>query len=195
VTGWSLEDPQGPWARIAENAVHMVASVSPHGFATDWLAWRNEQGATVDPVKGNVGSYDSISVYLWAGMTSPHDPQSAGQSEPLRARDHAVQPDRQCYALHRARHIHFSYADGSLRIEDTGPGIPTGALPHVFERFYRADPVLTSARGFGIGLSIVKQICDRYGWPVELDSGPNQGTRVSLRLLLTDPNAHELTPN
>jgi signal transduction histidine kinase len=92
-------------------------------------------------------------------------------------------------------HIRFSYADDALHIEDTGPGIPTDALPHVFERFYRADSVAATSRGFGIGLSIVKKICDWYGWPVELDCGPQKGTRVSLRLPLADPNLRSITPN
>jgi hypothetical protein len=91
--------------------------------------------------------------------------------------------------------IRFSYGDGTLRIEDTGPGIPTDALSHVFERFYRADSVAGSTRGFGIGLSIVKNICDWHGWPVELDSGPNKGTRVSLGLPLAAPNQHGMPPN
>jgi signal transduction histidine kinase len=91
--------------------------------------------------------------------------------------------------------IRFSYAGGSLCIEDSGPGIPTDALPHVFERFYRADSVVASARGFGIGLSIVKKICDWYGWSVELNSGPDKGTRVSLRLPVADTNPQGFTPN
>jgi len=91
--------------------------------------------------------------------------------------------------------IRFSYAEGSLYIEDSGPGIPADALPHVFERFYRADSTVASARGFGIGLSIVKKICDWYGWPVQLDSGPDTGTRVSLKLPLANTNQQDVTPN
>ncbi|MEM5436489.1 HAMP domain-containing sensor histidine kinase [Paraburkholderia diazotrophica] len=84
-------------------------------------------------------------------------------------------------------HLWFSYADGWLRIEDTGSGISAHALPHVFDRFYRASPELTSGYSVGIGLAIVKKICDRYGWPVELDSEPGRGTRVSLRLPPASP--------
>ncbi|GAB2923525.1 HAMP domain-containing sensor histidine kinase [Paraburkholderia jirisanensis] len=91
--------------------------------------------------------------------------------------------------------IRFSYAGGSLIIEDSGPGIPTDALPHVFERFYRADSAIASSRGFGIGLSIVKKICDWYGWPVQLDSGPDTGTRVSLGLPLANTNQQDVRPN
>ncbi|KVW81400.1 sensor histidine kinase [Burkholderia ubonensis] len=83
-------------------------------------------------------------------------------------------------------HLSFSYTDGWLRIEDTGPGIPEHARPLVFERFYQAGPMPAAGRGFGIGLAIVKKICDRYGWLIELRSEPGRGTRVSLRV----PAAH-----
>lgn len=91
--------------------------------------------------------------------------------------------------------IRFSYTDGSLSIEDTGPGIPTDALPYVFERFYRADSITTTVHGFGIGLSIVKKICDWYDWPIKLHSGPTKGTRVLLTLPLVEPNLHGTTPS
>lgn len=78
--------------------------------------------------------------------------------------------------------IRFTHIDGWLKIEDTGRGIPADALPYVFDRFYHVDATQSSARGFGIGLSIVKKICDRYGWAIKLDSVPAKGTCVSLRL-------------
>jgi endoglucanase len=74
---FASEDPAGPWERIADNTVRMIAAASPHGFVPDWLAWRAGQGFIVDPAKGDVGSYDAIRVYLWAGMTSPRDPLAA----------------------------------------------------------------------------------------------------------------------
>lgn len=79
--------------------------------------------------------------------------------------------------------VRISYTDGWLHIEDTGLGIPTGALPYILDRFYQAEAQQTEKRGFGIGLSIVRKICDRYGWSIELASEPGSGTRVSLRLL------------
>ncbi|HKT67734.1 MAG TPA: HAMP domain-containing sensor histidine kinase [Burkholderia sp.] len=80
--------------------------------------------------------------------------------------------------------IAFSFADGWLHIDDTGHGIPADALPHVFDRGYQAR---TAAPGFGIGLSIVKKICDRHGWAIRIGSEPGRGTRVSLRLPAVDP--------
>ncbi|WP_260986317.1 cellulose synthase complex periplasmic endoglucanase BcsZ [Bordetella genomosp. 13] len=76
--------PQGPWAAIADNTLRMVRQTSPHGFAPDWTAYRAEGdgGAFVaDPVKGPVGSYDAIRVYLWAGMTPSTDPLAAPMLE------------------------------------------------------------------------------------------------------------------
>ncbi|GAB3468708.1 HAMP domain-containing sensor histidine kinase [Massilia terrae] len=76
--------------------------------------------------------------------------------------------------------IRVSFADGVLAVEDTGSGIAPDALPRVFERFYQAPGA--AGQGFGIGLSIVKRICDRYGWPVRVDSTPGAGTCVTIAL-------------
>lgn len=78
--------------------------------------------------------------------------------------------------------LRFSYEDGRLRIADTGEGIPDDAMPLVFDRFYQADPEQSADKGLGIGLAIVKKICDRYGWPIGMDSVPGEGTTVSLGL-------------
>ncbi|SAK94831.1 sensor histidine kinase [Caballeronia arationis] len=92
-------------------------------------------------------------------------------------------------------YVSCTYADGWLRIEDTGRGIPPDALPRVFERFYQADAAPAGAQGFGIGLSIVRKICDRYGWSIQLDSEPGKGTRVSLRLMAATRISAEFTTN
>jgi signal transduction histidine kinase len=76
--------------------------------------------------------------------------------------------------------IHFRWRDGILLVADTGTGIAPEVLPHVFERFYRAPGGREG--GFGIGLAIVRKICDRYGWGIEVDSGVGTGTRVMLVL-------------
>jgi endo-1,4-beta-D-glucanase Y len=67
------EVPDGPWAKLADNAYQFVKTVSPQGFAPDWAAWQNGR-FVVDPKNGDVGSYDAIRVYLWAGLASPADP-------------------------------------------------------------------------------------------------------------------------
>ena len=78
--------------------------------------------------------------------------------------------------------LHFRFANGWLYIEDTGPGIPANAIPHVFDRFYQAGSPDTPTPGIGIGLSIVRKLCERHGWSIEIGSEPGKGTSVSLRL-------------
>jgi signal transduction histidine kinase len=72
-----------------------------------------------------------------------------------------------------------------LAVADTGAGIPAENLPHIFERFYRADP--SRARdtgGFGIGLSIVREIVRAHGGKVEAESSPGRGSEFRVFLPL-----------
>ncbi|QYD71476.1 cellulase [Paraburkholderia edwinii] len=69
----AAEAPSGPWASIAANAYTLVKTTAPRGFSPDWAAWRDGR-FIVDPKSGDVGSYDAIRVYLWAGLTDASDP-------------------------------------------------------------------------------------------------------------------------
>jgi endoglucanase len=71
--GLAHDLPKGPWSKLADSAYKLVKTTSPQGFAPDWAAWQSGQ-FVVDPQNGDVGSYDAIRVYLWAGLASPADP-------------------------------------------------------------------------------------------------------------------------
>jgi signal transduction histidine kinase len=66
-------------------------------------------------------------------------------------------------------------------VEDSGSGIAPEHLPHVFERFYRADAARGRGEGAGLGLAIVKWIADVHGAEIRLTSTPGHGTRVEVR--------------
>jgi endoglucanase len=71
--GLARELPDGPWNQLAENSYKLVATTAPRGFAPDWAAYKSGQ-FVVDPQTADMGSYDAIRVYLWAGLTSNADP-------------------------------------------------------------------------------------------------------------------------
>lgn len=71
----------------------------------------------------------------------------------------------------------------TLAVQDSGIGIAADALPHVFDRFYRADASRSSATdGAGLGLSLVKWIADRHGATIDVASRPGNGSTFTLKL-------------
>ncbi|WP_206885634.1 ATP-binding protein [Alicyclobacillus mali (ex Roth et al. 2021)] len=83
---------------------------------------------------------------------------------------------------------HLSGSGAILAVCDTGRGIPQEHLPHVFDRFYQADPS-RATRGAGLGLSIAKWIAEAHGGQIRIASpGPHgAGTEVEVRLPLRPP--------
>ncbi len=65
-----------PWKDFPDLNIFLLKNTSHHGFVPDWTAYRVNQGFVQDSVSGNIGSFDAIRVYLWAGMMSSRDPQS-----------------------------------------------------------------------------------------------------------------------
>ncbi|MDB6006233.1 MAG: hypothetical protein JWR15_3220, partial [Prosthecobacter sp.] len=71
----------------------------------------------------------------------------------------------------------------TLEVRNTGPGIAADDLPHIFERFYRADKARTSNNGrTGLGLAIVKAIVQVHGGSIHAISVPQQGASFTVTL-------------
>ena len=71
-----------------------------------------------------------------------------------------------------------------LEFIDSGPGVDNEHLPHIFERFYRADMAGTT-RGFGLGLPLARSIIERHGGRIEIESTPGKGTSFVIVLPTT----------
>jgi two-component system OmpR family sensor kinase len=72
-----------------------------------------------------------------------------------------------------------------LSVADTGIGIAPGDLPHIFERFWRADPARSRTGdrpGTGLGLAITKWIAEAHGGSITVQSRPGRGSLFTVRL-------------
>lgn len=73
-------------------------------------------------------------------------------------------------------------ADGSLHVDDDGPGVPPALRTTIFQRFWRGDHTGGKTGGAGLGLSIVARIAEVYGGTVDVTDAPRGGARFTLRL-------------
>lgn len=74
----------------------------------------------------------------------------------------------------------------TLSVRDTGVGIEPEHLPHIFDRFYRADAA-RSTGGSGLGLAIAKQIVERHGGEIAVESEPGEGSTFTVTLPAEGP--------
>jgi signal transduction histidine kinase len=82
---------------------------------------------------------------------------------------------------HGGSSVSVRIGENGIEVADDGPGIPSEHLPHVFERFYKAD-ASRSGSGTGLGLAIARENAILLGGELEVASEPGQGTRFTLRL-------------
>jgi len=76
----------------------------------------------------------------------------------------------------------------ALSVADTGIGIAPGDLPHIFDRFWRADTARTRTgerAGTGLGLAICKWIAEAHGGAIDVHSRPGRGTTFTVTLPVT----------
>ncbi|MGE5145088.1 MAG: sensor histidine kinase [Acidobacteriota bacterium] len=93
----------------------------------------------------------------------------------------------------------LEHDDGRVRfgVSDTGIGIAPGDLPHIFDRFWRADSARTRTGerpGVGLGLAICKWIAEAHGGTIEVQSRPGRGTTFSVTLPTSPAEPMPSTP-
>ena len=69
-----------------------------------------------------------------------------------------------------------------LCVQDEGPGIDPRDMPHIFDRFYRADEAVRKTKGAGLGLYLARAIIEAHRGRIWLDPAPDSGTRICFSL-------------
>jgi heavy metal sensor kinase len=82
----------------------------------------------------------------------------------------------------------------TIAVRNTGEGIPTQDLPHIFERFFRGDPARTRREGAGLGLAIARSLAQAQGTDIEVESEPGQGAVFSISFPASQASSATLTP-
>ena len=104
--------------------------------------------------------------------------------------DNAIKysPDKKKITIDSYRRNRSAY----IEIRDQGHGIKAIDLPHIFDRFYRADQSRSKANveGYGLGLSIAKQVIERMDGTIQATSVIGKGTTFTIRLNLAKPSAN-----
>jgi signal transduction histidine kinase len=82
--------------------------------------------------------------------------------------------------------------DAIISIADTGVGIPSEAIPHLFERFYRVDKARSrKSGGSGLGLSIVRSMVEKNGGSIRVDSIQNEGSTFTVTFPIFDTEGED----
>ncbi len=78
-------------------------------------------------------------------------------------------------------HVHAKSESCLITVRDTGVGITKKDLPHIFDRFVQAEsPQTRRGGGFGIGLSVTKELIELYNGNIEVESSRREGTKFTL---------------
>ncbi|MEU7475990.1 HAMP domain-containing sensor histidine kinase [Lentzea sp. NPDC042327] len=83
---------------------------------------------------------------------------------------------------HGSAPVTVSVRPGVIEVADSGPGIPPDALPHIFDRFYKADTARSRSEGSGLGLAIAWENARLHGGTIEAANAPSGGAVFTLRL-------------
>jgi signal transduction histidine kinase len=147
-----------------------------------------------DLVQGTLLSFASVAFEADVHMTEEIHPdvQLCGSESQLR-RLCAILIDNAVKYAGRGGKVHaILRSDGTtcrLSVRNTGAPISEDALPHLFERFYRADRS-RSTGGFGLGLAIAESIVLTHGGRIRADSNATEGTTFHVTLPICADGKH-----
>jgi signal transduction histidine kinase len=162
-----------------EEAPMEVAEASSLASAANAVAGRIRPLAELKQIELTVTSDGDVSVAM-----SPDDAAVLCSNVLMNAIQHTAELG------HISLTLESRGGHADLRVIDDGEGIPASALPHVFERFYRADRSRSrQSGGAGLGLSICKALVDRANGSSEVKSTIGAGTEVIVKLPLTSATA------
>ena len=94
---------------------------------------------------------------------------------------------------HASLNLRCEAGDVILTVADTGVGIPSEHLPHIFDRFYKV-PSADPEKGLGLGLSFVAWIARAHGGGIDVETEPGRGTRFIVRLPISALAPHADRP-
>ncbi|HEY8553612.1 MAG TPA: HAMP domain-containing sensor histidine kinase [Burkholderiales bacterium] len=165
--------------RAAEQMSDLIESLlllarSRHAQAPEAVALRECAAEALEPLR-------EIATARAVALDNDIPADASARADPSVLRVVLTNLLRNAIASTRGGRVSVRLRDGAIEVEDTGCGIAPEDLPHVFERFYRGRGK-RAGDGHGLGLSIVKQICDQNGWRLLLESEPERGTRALLYL-------------
>jgi signal transduction histidine kinase len=85
---------------------------------------------------------------------------------------------RNAFSYTDAGEVAVEITEGKVRIRDTGVGMAAERIEEMFRPFVRGDG--NRRGGHGVGLTIVRRLSDRFGWPIHVESQPGVGTTVEI---------------
>ena len=176
VTGKSRETLQ----RIRSSAVDMehltqafllLARETDQGLARTWVSVNEVAALELDRAR-MIAANDQVSARIEQdNVMLVHAPEKIVESVIGNLLRNAV-----AYTEQGEVRVHVN--GDTVTIEDTGPGMDPAQLEEAFKPFVSRQ---RQRGGFGVGLTIVRRLTDRFGWVVDVESEPGKGTRVSVR--------------
>jgi two-component system, OmpR family, phosphate regulon sensor histidine kinase PhoR len=136
--------------------------------------------ATVAAMRSHAASSTTFDVAVSAGVGTASGARDRIQQVLVNLLDNAVK-----YGGEGPVRVRVEGANGLVRIlvADTGPGIPLAEQKRIFEKFYRADPQLRHAPGgTGLGLYIARELVQRMGGRLDVESQPGAGATFVVEL-------------